>query len=38
VVSAGSTVTDLSVLGDCVRTEPGDTLSGVRVPDPDRPS
>ncbi|MCU1378040.1 MAG: Mannose-phosphate guanylyltransferase [Acidimicrobiales bacterium] len=38
VVSAGSTVTDLSVLGDCVRTEPGDTLSGVRVPDPDSPS
>jgi mannose-1-phosphate guanylyltransferase len=37
VVSAGSTVTDLSVLGDCVRTEPGVTLSGVRVPD-DSPS
>jgi mannose-1-phosphate guanylyltransferase len=38
VVSAGSTVTDLSVLGDCVRTEPGATLSGVRLPDPDAPS
>jgi mannose-1-phosphate guanylyltransferase len=38
VVSAGSTVTELSVLGDCVRTDPGDTLSGVRVPDPDSPS
>jgi mannose-1-phosphate guanylyltransferase len=37
VVSAGSTVTDLSVLGDCVRTEPGSTLSGVRLPDPDVP-
>jgi mannose-1-phosphate guanylyltransferase len=35
VVTAGSTVTDLSVLGDCVRTEPGTTLSGVRLPDPD---
>jgi mannose-1-phosphate guanylyltransferase len=35
VVSAGSTVTDLSVLGDCVRTEPGSTLSGVRLPDPE---
>jgi mannose-1-phosphate guanylyltransferase len=35
IVSAGSTVADLSVLGDCVRTEPGDTLVGVRVPDPD---
>jgi mannose-1-phosphate guanylyltransferase len=38
VVAAGSKVTDLSVLGDCVRTEPGDTLSGVRLPDPDVPS
>jgi mannose-1-phosphate guanylyltransferase len=36
VVSAGSTVTDLSVLGDCARTEPGATLSGVRLPDPDQ--
>jgi mannose-1-phosphate guanylyltransferase len=35
VVTAGSTVADLSVLGDGVRTEPGDTLSGVRLPDPD---
>lgn len=38
VVSAGSVVTHLSVLGDCVRTEPGDTLSGVRIPDPDAAS
>jgi mannose-1-phosphate guanylyltransferase len=35
VVSAGSSVLDLSLLGDCVRTEPGATLTGVRVPDPD---
>ena len=35
VVSAGSSVLDLSLLGDCVRTEPGATLSGVRLPDPD---
>jgi ADP-glucose pyrophosphorylase len=38
VVSAGSSVVDLSVLGDCVRTEPGATLVGVRVPDPDAPA
>lgn len=37
VVSEGSTVTDLSVLGDGVRTEPGDALVGVRLPDPDGP-
>ncbi|MCU1484025.1 MAG: Mannose-phosphate guanylyltransferase [Actinomycetia bacterium] len=37
VVSAGSVVTDLSVLGDCARTEPGATLSGVRLPDPEQP-
>ena len=35
VVSAGSSVVGLTVLGDCVRTEPGATLDGVRVPDPD---
>ena len=36
VVSAGSTVEDLTVLGDGVRTEPGSTLTGVRVPDPEQ--
>ncbi|MBW8824799.1 MAG: NDP-sugar synthase [Acidobacteria bacterium] len=36
VVSAGSTVDDLTVLGDGVRTEPGSTLSGVRLPDPEQ--
>jgi mannose-1-phosphate guanylyltransferase len=35
VAAEGSTVTDLTVLGDGVRTEPGATLAGVRVPDPD---
>jgi mannose-1-phosphate guanylyltransferase len=35
IVSSGTSVLDLSVLGDCVRTEPGATLVGVRVPDPD---
>lgn len=37
VVSEGATVRDLSVLGDGVRTEPGDSLVGVRLPDPDSP-
>jgi hypothetical protein len=35
IVSEGSSVLDLSVLGDGVRTEAGDTLVGVRSPDPD---
>jgi mannose-1-phosphate guanylyltransferase len=35
VVSAGSAVLDLTVLGDGVRTAPGETLSGARVPDPE---
>jgi mannose-1-phosphate guanylyltransferase len=34
VVAAGCTVEGLSVLGDCVRTTPGDTLVRVRIPDP----
>ena len=35
IVSSGSSILDLSVLGDCVRTKPGATLVGVRMPDPD---
>jgi mannose-1-phosphate guanylyltransferase len=35
IVSSGSSLLDLSVLGDCVRTKPGATLVGVRMPDPD---
>ena len=35
VVAAGTSVTELSVLGDGARTAPGDTLNGVRIPDPD---
>jgi mannose-1-phosphate guanylyltransferase len=33
-VSAGSSVLDLTVLGDGIRTKPGETLTGARVPDP----
>ena len=35
LVRASSSVLELTVLGDCVETAPGDTLVGVRVPDPD---
>jgi mannose-1-phosphate guanylyltransferase len=34
VVTAGSAVLDLTVLGDDVRTTPGETLTGARVPEP----
>jgi NDP-sugar pyrophosphorylase family protein len=34
VVAAGSSVLDLTVLGDGVRTTPGETLTGARVPEP----
>jgi mannose-1-phosphate guanylyltransferase len=35
IVSERSSVLDLTVLGDCARTAPGETLTGMRVPDPD---
>jgi mannose-1-phosphate guanylyltransferase len=38
VVTAGSVLDEGTVLGDGVRTEPGATLVGVRLPDPDAPA
>jgi len=35
VVTSGSSVLDLTVLGDGVRTTPGETLTGARVPEPE---